>query len=149
MRQMRKLVWGLPIRRFASGALIQNSIEEVLLVEPTYKPDWEIPGGRGRPYESTRRACRRELHEELGLKIELGRCLVADLKQVDGAPIDHFIFDGGILAEEEITSIRLPPPELRSYRFVPRLKIGPPMVSDRLARRIGRALDALEADASD
>jgi hypothetical protein len=35
----------LPAVYVGSGALITNAANEILLVEPTYKPGWEIPGG--------------------------------------------------------------------------------------------------------
>jgi 8-oxo-dGTP pyrophosphatase MutT (NUDIX family) len=35
------------------------------LLEPTYKEDWEIPGGIIEENESPREACKREVLEEL------------------------------------------------------------------------------------
>ncbi|MFT7647588.1 MAG: 8-oxo-dGTP diphosphatase [Candidatus Poriferisodalaceae bacterium] len=62
----------------AAGALFQDGDGRVLLVEPVHKPEWEIPGGIGWPYESPGRACVREVREELDLRIPIGRLLVAD-----------------------------------------------------------------------
>ena len=35
----------LPARRMGAGLLVADGRGRVLLVEPTYKPNWEIPGG--------------------------------------------------------------------------------------------------------
>jgi 8-oxo-dGTP pyrophosphatase MutT (NUDIX family) len=37
----------------------------VLLLEPTYKNDWEIPGGIIEDNESPKECCEREVFEEL------------------------------------------------------------------------------------
>jgi ADP-ribose pyrophosphatase YjhB (NUDIX family) len=64
----------LPAKRMGSGALIRDPEGRVLLVEPTYKATWEVPGGVVESDESPRGACARELREELGLEIAVGRC---------------------------------------------------------------------------
>ncbi|MBX6722278.1 MAG: NUDIX hydrolase, partial [Dactylosporangium sp.] len=38
----------------------------VLLVRPTYKPYWDIPGGYVQPGESPLAACKREIRASLG-----------------------------------------------------------------------------------
>jgi 8-oxo-dGTP diphosphatase len=35
----------LPVKRMGSGVLLADATGRVLLVEPTYKDYWEIPGG--------------------------------------------------------------------------------------------------------
>jgi 8-oxo-dGTP pyrophosphatase MutT (NUDIX family) len=52
--------------RAASGVLYFDGSGRVMLVNPTYKPLWDIPGGYLRPGESPTRALRREIAEELG-----------------------------------------------------------------------------------
>ncbi|MDN5931613.1 MAG: NUDIX hydrolase, partial [Pseudonocardia sp.] len=49
----------------AAGALFVDHDGQVLIVEPTYKRRWEIPGGAVQRGETPRGACERELHEEL------------------------------------------------------------------------------------
>ena len=70
----------LPAKRMGSGALIRDPAGRVLLVEPTYKATWEIPGGNVERDEAPRAACARELREELGLEIVLGRLLVVECR---------------------------------------------------------------------
>jgi 8-oxo-dGTP pyrophosphatase MutT (NUDIX family) len=60
----------------AAGILFRDSRGRVLLVEPSYKPNWEIPGGVVEADESPWAAATRELSEELGWDRPLGRLLV-------------------------------------------------------------------------
>lgn len=126
----------------AAGALFVDDHGKVLLVEPTYKEHWEIPGGYIEPGETPSQACARELVEELGMPLPIGRLLV-----VDWAPTEldsHkvlFIFDGGTLTPPTISAIRLNPTELASYEFVPPPDL-PARLIPRLTRRLLAAIDA-------
>ncbi len=68
----------LPKKLVGGGVVIVDEEMRVLLVEPTYKDTWEIPGGTVELDESPREAARRECREELGFDIEVGRLLVVD-----------------------------------------------------------------------
>lgn len=125
----------------ASGALFHNADGRVLLVEPTYKPDWEIPGGLMEGLESPRECCLREVREELGLDIEPGRLLVVDWAPHDGRAHVRFVFDGGLLDADEERAIVLQADELRSSAWVRPQDVAA-MTAPRLARRVGAALGA-------
>ena len=126
----------------AAGALLLDERGRLLLVEPTYKPRWEIPGGVVEAGETPSQACARELAEELDLTVQLGRLLV-----VDWAPHPEqgdrvlFVFDGGVLSAADVEAIRLPADELASYAFVEPGEIGS-WLPARLTRRITAALAA-------
>lgn len=108
------------MRRIGAGALFRNAAGCVLLVNPTYKPQWEIPGGIVEEGESPRQCCQRELREELGYDGPVGRLLVVDwLPDLNGRG-DRvlFIFDGGVVDDAFATSASLPPDELSECRFV-------------------------------
>jgi ADP-ribose pyrophosphatase YjhB (NUDIX family) len=126
----------------AAGALFVDERGRVLLVEPVYKPRWEIPGGVIEPGETPSAACAREVAEELGLNVHVGRLLV-----VDWAPHpEHgervlFVFDGGLLGAASVARIRLQAEELSSYAFVPPGEIGK-WLPPRLIRRITAAVAA-------
>lgn len=133
-------------KRMGAGALFLDGTGRVLLVEPTYKPTWEVPGGAVEREESPTAACRREVLEELGLDRPVGRVLAVDWvpsrpELPEGLML---IYDGGVLAEEETTRIRLQADELASYAFVEPHRV-PELASALLARRIAACLDALAA----
>ena len=126
-------------KRVGSGALITDPVGRVLMVEPTYKENWEIPGGAVENDETAYDACRRECHEELGLELDVGRLLVIE-HQCDGGHRGDsimFMYDCGILPSD--TGIRLPSDELRSFRFVDEPFVGDFAV-ERLSRRLRYAL---------
>jgi 8-oxo-dGTP diphosphatase len=60
------------------GSLFRDEDGRVLLVDPVYKPTWDLPGGAVEKEESPHAACRREVAEELGLDRPPGRVLVVD-----------------------------------------------------------------------
>lgn len=110
----------LPMKIIGSGALFFDAAGRVLIVEPSYKDHWEIPGGVVEGNEPPLAAARREVLEEIGLDRELGRLLVVDWSPPRGRrPIDimAFVFDGGELSADEIAKIELQVDELRGYRF--------------------------------
>jgi 8-oxo-dGTP pyrophosphatase MutT (NUDIX family) len=133
----------LPRKRMGAGVLLSDAQGRMLLVEPTYKPDWEIPGGTVEADESPYIAAGRELQEELGLPIRPGRLLVTDWvpPQPDRTEGLMMVFDGGVLAPEKAARIRLPAAELRGWAWCTEQEAGG-RVSERLARRLTAAVRA-------
>jgi ADP-ribose pyrophosphatase YjhB (NUDIX family) len=109
----------IPSKTVAAGALIRDSEGRILFVTPVYKPYLEIPGGVVNSDESPYAACQREIREELSLDIHLGGLLVVDWVPQHGVWRDslQFIFDGGVLADEQISRINLPYDELKDFQF--------------------------------
>src|SRR5690242_18439391 len=68
----------LPSKRMSAGVILRDDHDRVLLVEPSYKPYWEIPGGVVEHDEAPWSTAVRELHEEIGLRRAHGRLLVVD-----------------------------------------------------------------------
>lgn len=113
-----------------------------MMVEPTYKDFWDIPGGHVEPGESPAEACAREVFEELGIRPRIGALLVVDwAMSVKRGPTVRFVFDGGRLSAEKLRDIRLEDGELHRYEYVVRSDIAGRTI-DRLVLRIGAALDA-------
>ena len=105
----------------ASGVLFFDEHDRVLLVDPTYKPGWEFPGGVVEPGEAPAQAGVREVAEELGLSLDVvPRLLVVDWEAPKPPAYGglRFLFDGGRLRGEEAAQLLLPGSELRGWRFV-------------------------------
>ncbi|MBR7832728.1 NUDIX hydrolase [Actinospica durhamensis] len=111
----------LPAAYVGSGALITDEDGRVLLVKPTYKPGWEIPGGAMDAGEYPRETLRRELAEELGLAIEPGRLLVVDFmpaRPERPRPSIMYVFDCGRLTAAQHAALVLQTEELSEYHYV-------------------------------
>lgn len=112
----------LPRKVIASGALFTNVDGYILIVKPTYRDYWLIPGGMVDADEAPCAACIREVREEISLEIAPDRLLCVDWHfRGDRLPADliHFIWFGGSLSAEEIAQIKLPIDEINAYKFVP------------------------------
>lgn len=133
----------LPRKRMGAGLLLTDHADRVLLVEPTYKPYWEIPGGAVEACESPRDTTIREIGEELGLPVEPGRLLVVDWVPPDDGRTEGLmlLFDGGMLIPADTRKIRLPPEELRSWAWCDRQQARQ-RLSVLLARRLAAAVEA-------
>jgi 8-oxo-dGTP diphosphatase len=131
-------------KRLAAGAFFRNDRGELLIVKPTYRDGWLIPGGAVEARESPFAACVREVQEELGLQLRIGRLLCIEYQSVGGFGDENlqFIFDGGVLTAAEVACMRLPPDELAASTFVTALEAVKLLVP-RLARRLPFALEAV------
>ncbi|WP_193045390.1 MerR family transcriptional regulator [Mycolicibacterium baixiangningiae] len=110
---------GLPKKRVAAGALFDDGKGRTLLVAPTYKPYWQLPGGVADADESPWAAATRAVRRELGLDITLGRLLVLDWVEPSPSRIEGllFVYDGGTLTSEQHQSVVLPPDELAAWAW--------------------------------
>ncbi|MBK8075366.1 MAG: NUDIX hydrolase [Kineosporiaceae bacterium] len=133
--------------RVATGALIREQDGSgVLLVRPTYKPGWDLPGGYVEPGESPAAACARELAEEIGLVLAPSRLLVVDwAPHPDEGDKLLFVFDGGCLTSRDVSNLTLDPGEIAEARFHPPDSLAG-LMPDRLVRRLLLALEAVAGD---
>jgi 8-oxo-dGTP pyrophosphatase MutT (NUDIX family) len=135
---VEQYVAGLARKRMAAGVLFRDIAGRVLLVEPSYKPNWEIPGGAVDADESPWAAATRELSEELGWDHPLGRLLVVDyVRPQDSRPEGVvFVFDGGVIEETALVGMVFPDAEILSasfYTIVEARGKVKPLLADRLA----------------
>ena len=137
----------LATKRIGAGLVCRDDANRILLVRPTYKPTWEVPGGAVEAGESPAAAVAREVLEELGTSLPIGRLLV-----VDWLPARHpkteglmLLFDGGALDGETTQQFRLPPEELHEWAFVEPDRLDA-YVTDSMARRLGAAIAAVRID---
>jgi 8-oxo-dGTP pyrophosphatase MutT (NUDIX family) len=132
-------------RSVAAGTLLRTTDGRVLILRPTYKPGWTIPGGVAEHGELPAATARRETREETGIDVTVGRLLVVDHKAVTAlAPASiHFVFDATadsaldhltpVLPEDEIADWQLAPPEAALR-----------LLNAPLANRVAIALQALQ-----
>lgn len=109
----------LPRKITSTGAIIFNGKEELLIVKPSYKPYWLVPGGTVEENETPRAGCRREIKEEIGLDVaELGFLGIIHMSAGNGKTESlQFFFDGGVLGDGEIARIKIDGEEIVEYRF--------------------------------
>jgi len=134
----------LPQKRMSAGMLIRDDTGRVLLVEPSYKPSWEIPGGVVETGEAPWTTAAREVREEIGLARSRGKLLVIDHVPGENDSLPEriaFVFDGGtideaglddlVFGDEIVSAVLCSADEVRT-----RVK---PLLADRLAAAVDAA----------
>ncbi len=97
----QKPVRVLPCKRAVVTMLFTDPDGRVLVVKPTYKPRWELPGGAVEDGESPGTAASREVAEELGIHCVLGVLLAVDYIPADEVRTEGLVvvFDGGMIED--------------------------------------------------
>jgi 8-oxo-dGTP diphosphatase len=111
----------LPRVPVSAGALIFDRAGRLLILKPTYKSGWTIPGGvMEADGETPWQACQREVREECGIEINRGQLVCMDFRLLrDGNPGGiRFLFDCGALADAAMARIVLQPEEISEHRLV-------------------------------
>jgi 8-oxo-dGTP diphosphatase len=110
----------LPRIPASAGALLGDGDGRVLILKPTYKPGWTIPGGQiEADGETPWEGCRREVLEETGLTVSAGRLVCVDfLRPRPGKPGGlRFVFDCGVAHVGDDHPIVLQAEEIGDYRW--------------------------------
>lgn len=134
----------IPKKRSASGAIILNSERKILIVKPTYRDKWLIPGGVDEYNESPLSSCLREIKEEIGLTLKMEKLLSVDYNIGSETYPEglKYMFYGGIIDENQIANITLAEEEISEYKFVD-VKELPKLLVDKLNNRVMESLKAL------
>ncbi len=135
---------GLPGIPASAGALIRDSEGRILLVKPTYKGGWTIPGGvMEADGETPWQACKRKLREETGLTVTAGRLAAVDTRPAKSRKAMglRFLFDCGVVTEAQIATITLQREELSTYAFVAPAE-ALTMLRPAVSRRVAAVLDS-------
>lgn len=124
----------------AAGALMWDQTGRLLLLRPTYKPTWTVPGGCVEDGESPLAACLRELAEETGLVRDTGRLCCVDYRHPGpGAGGLRFLFELGPLTPGEEGAVQLPAEEIAEHRLVTATE-ALRLVDEAQARRLAAVL---------
>jgi 8-oxo-dGTP pyrophosphatase MutT (NUDIX family) len=110
----------LPMIPVSAGALIFDSARRLLILKPTYKTGWTIPGGiMEADGETPWEACRREVREECGIDVRAGRLACTDFRPArPGRPGGiRYLFDCGRADDAALAAITLQPEEISEYRL--------------------------------
>ncbi len=131
----------LPAIPASAGALVRDHAGRLLILKPTYKAGWTIPGGvieadGETPWE----ACRRETKEECDLDVTSGRLVCVDfLRPRPGRPGGmRFLFDCGVLDDAVLATVVVQPEEISEYQLLP-LAEALPLLSGPVRRRVRAA----------
>ena len=136
----------LPAIPVSAGALIFDRSGRLLILKPTYKSGWTIPGGvMEADGETPWEACRREVREECGIDVHHGRLACMDFRRPGpGRPGGvRFLFDCGAIGDEHLAAIVVQPEEVSEYRLLA-LPDALPLLRGPIRRRV-RAASARRA----
>lgn len=112
----------LPRVPVSAGALIFDRSGQLLILKPTYKSGWTIPGGiMEADGETPWEACQREVREECGLDVSSGRLACMDFRRPreGNAGGIRFLFDCGAQPDSALAGIVLQPEEIAAHRLLP------------------------------
>jgi 8-oxo-dGTP diphosphatase len=115
-----------PKKLVGAKVVIKSADGNVLLVKPTYKPTWQLPGGVVEASESPRSAAVREICEEIGLVCEDTKMKLTDIvfrSDQDVLLVMYELVD----AQDETAQLQLQNSELEAYEWV-----APDKVAQRL-----------------
>jgi 8-oxo-dGTP diphosphatase len=134
----------LPAIPASAGALIFDHAGRLLILKPTYKSGWTIPGGvMEADGETPWEACQREVREECGLEVRTGRLACVDFRRPrPGRPGGmRFLFDCGAIGDDRLGAVVLQPEEISEHRLVP-LPAALTMLRGPVRRRVRAAARA-------
>lgn len=131
----------------STGALIFDRKGRLLIVKPTYKSGWTIPGGiMEADGETPWQACQREIREECGLDVRTARLAAVDFRRPRPGRRGgvRILFDCGALPDDELAGIALQADELSGHRFEA-LDKALPLLRGPIRRRVRAACAAKTA----
>ena len=134
----------LPAIPASAGAMIFDSAGRLLILKPTYKSGWTIPGGvMEADGETPWQACQREVREECGLEVQSGRLACVDFRppRPGRAGGLRFLFDCGAMDSASLGAITLQPEEISEHRLAD-LKSALTLLRGPVRRRVRAATRA-------
>ncbi|MFA5023506.1 MAG: NUDIX hydrolase [Patescibacteria group bacterium] len=110
----------LPKKHIGVTVLIFDKSGKLLLVNPTYKDEWTMPGGGVDIDETPKIAALREAKEETGLDLKDIALICVEYTYKEGIKPEtlQFAFYGGELNTDEVNNIVLDKNEHSEFKFV-------------------------------
>jgi 8-oxo-dGTP diphosphatase len=138
--ELPELTFVLPTIPASAGALVRGRKGRLLILKPTYKGGWTIPGGIVEVGESPWDACRRETREECGLDVTTGRLVCVDFlrPRPDRPGGMRFLFDCGVFDDAVLDTVVIQPFEIAESRILP-IDAALPLLSGPVRRRVRAA----------
>jgi 8-oxo-dGTP diphosphatase len=102
--------------------MVFDQAGRLLILKPTYKSGWTIPGGvMEADGETPWDACRREVREECGIEVRNGRLACVDFRPSRPGHNGgiRFLFDCGPTDDQVLHAITVQPEEIAEYRLAP------------------------------
>jgi 8-oxo-dGTP diphosphatase len=137
-------------KQIGAGVVFTDAEGRILLVRRAYADgSWTVPGGAVDAGETPLAAAHREVLEETGLDVQIGRLLGVDWipERPPKPEALLFLFDGGRLTAEQASRIVLPAVELAEHSFVS-VDEAVGLVTDRMLSRLKAALPAKRTGAT-
>lgn len=130
-------------KRVAVKALITDDDGGILLVNPTYKDCWDLPGGMAEANEPPTFVLVREVAEELGVKVTVGALLTLDWVRPHGPWDDQlvFIFEARAMSGDAVDQLRITDEEISEFGFFSLADAKEHLRAD-VAARLERAIHA-------
>src|SRR5262245_16582440 len=132
----------LPAVPASASALIFDERGRLLILRPTYKSGWTIPGGvMESDGETPWQACQREVREECGLDVSSARLACVDFRppRPGRAGGIRFLFHCGRLHSSALRTITLQSAEIAEHRLVP-VADALPLLRKPIRRRVRAAV---------
>ena len=110
----------LPAIPVSAGALIFDRAGRLLILKPTYKSGWTIPGGvMEADGETPWEACQREVREECGIEVRHARLACMDFRRPKPGRAGgiRFLFDCGAVGDKALAGMVVQSEEVSEYRF--------------------------------
>ena len=135
----------LPKKQIGAGVLLFNKNNELLIVKPSYRNYWSIPGGVVEKNETPKNGCIREIQEEIGLSISKLQFLSVNyvFNNDERGESLLFIFYGGTLSNKQIASIQIDKKEIIEYKFL-KIKHALSLLDKIMKDFISKSLKALK-----
>jgi 8-oxo-dGTP diphosphatase len=134
----------LPAIQVSAGALIFSRSGRLLILKPTYKSGWTIPGGvMEADGETPWEACKREVREECGIVLRRARLACMDFRPArPGRPGGiRYLFSAGRVGDRVLAAITIQAEEISEHRLVS-LAQAARLLRPPIARRVAAAVAA-------